>query len=95
MASDGNINEPSKMLPCKMRPSNVQNQSIPNVEKRIFTCQLLNDLKLKPIEAYIDQRQMRWAGHVSRMPWNHLPRKMLTAWCNAKIPRGAPQMTYG
>ena len=50
---------------------------------------------MKPIEAYIDQRHMRWAGHVLRMPWNRLPRKMLTTWCNSKIPRGAPQMTYG
>ena len=64
-------------------------------KKRISTSQLLNDLKLKPIETYIDQRQMRWAGNVSRMPWNRLPRKMLTAWCNSKRPKGASQMTYG
>ena len=95
MEPDGNRNEPSKMLPCTMRPRNVQNQSIPMWKNRISTCQLLNDLKMKPIEAYIDQRQMRWAGHVSRMPWNRLPRKILTAWCNSKNPRGAPQMTYG
>ena len=50
---------------------------------------------MKRIEAYIDQQQMSWAGHVSRMPWNRLPRKMLTLWCNSKRPRGAPQMTYG
>ena len=47
------------------------------------------------LETYIDQRQMRWDGHVSRMPWNLRPRKMLTAWCNSKIPKGAPQMKYG
>ena len=64
-------------------------------KKRISTSQLLNDLKLKPIETYIDQRQMRWAGHVSRMPWNRLPRKMLTSRCNSKRPKGAAQMTYG
>ena len=73
MEPDGNRNEPSNMLPCTMRPRNVQNQLIPNMEKRISTSQLLNDLELKPIEAYIDQRQMRWAGHVSHMPWNRLP----------------------
>ena len=64
-------------------------------KKRISTSQLLNDLKLKPIETYIDQRQMRWAGHVSRMTWNRLPQKMLTAWCNSKRSKGSPQMTYG
>ena len=64
-------------------------------EKRISTSQLLNDLKLKLIETYIDQRQMRWDGHVSRMPWKRIPQKMLTAWCNSKRPKGAPQMTYG
>ena len=73
MDPDGNRNEQSKMLPCTMRLSNVHNRSIPNVEKRISTCQLLNDLNMKPIEAYIDQRQMRWVGHVSPMPWNRLP----------------------
>ena len=36
MEPDVNINEPSNMLPCTMRPSNVQNQSIPNVEKTNF-----------------------------------------------------------
>ena len=36
MEPDGNRNEPSKMLPCTMRPSNVQNQSIPNMEKTNF-----------------------------------------------------------
>ena len=95
MEPDVNINEPSPMLPCTMRPSNVQNQSLPNMETRISVSQLLNNLKLKPIETYIDQRQMRWAVHVSRMPWNRLPRKMLTAWCNSKRPKVAPQMTYG
>ena len=64
-------------------------------KKRTSTSQLLNDLKLKPIETYIDQHQMRWAGNVSCMPWNRLPQKMLTTWCNLKIPKGAPQMTYG
>ena len=95
MEPDGNINAPSPRLPCTMRPSNVQNQMLPNMEKKIYTSQLLKDLKLKPIETYIVQRQMSWAGHDSRMPWNLLPRKMLTAWCNSKIPKGAPQMTYG
>ena len=95
METDGNRNEPSPMLPCTMRPSNVQNQSLPNMEKRISTSQLLNNLKLKPIETYIDQRQMRWAGHVSRMPWNRLTRKILTEWWNSKRPKGTPQMTYG
>ena len=65
------------------------------IKKRISTPQRLNELKLKPIETYIDQRQMRWAGHVSRMPRNRLPRKMLTSWCNSKKPKGASQMTYG
>ena len=95
MEPDGNRNEPSKMIPFTMRPSNMQNQSTPNMEKTNFHLPTLNNPKMKPIEAYIDQRQMRWAGRVSRMPWNRLPRKMLKVWCNSKIPRGAPQMTYG
>ena len=36
METDVNKNEPSKMLPCTIRPSNVQNQTIPNVGKTNF-----------------------------------------------------------
>lgn len=38
---------------------------------------------------------MPWAGHVARMPWDRLPRKMLSCWVPSKRPRGFPKITYG
>ena len=50
---------------------------------------------LKSIDTYITQRQLRWAGHVARMTYDRLPRKMLSSWVPNKRPRGAPEFTYG
>ena len=50
---------------------------------------------IMPIDVYITRHQLRWAGHVARMPYNRLPRKMLSSWVPHKRPRGAPKMTYG
>ena len=62
---------------------------------RISTAQLLTRLGLSTIDTLVTQRQLRWAGHVSRMDYTRLPRKMLSAWVRSKRPRGAPRFTYG
>ena len=62
---------------------------------RISTAELLDRLGIESIETYIYRQQLRWAGHVSRMNWNRLPRKMLSSWVVSKRPRGCPKMTYG
>ena len=61
----------------------------------ITTFQLLQRLNLFHIDVYISQRQLRWAGHVMRMPWDRLPRKMITSWVRSKRPFGCPKLTYG
>ena len=50
---------------------------------------------LKSIDTYVTQRQLRWAGHVARMSYDRLPRKMLSSWVPSKPPKGAPEFTYG
>lgn len=62
---------------------------------RISTAELLDRVGLESIETYIYRQQLRWAGHVSRMNWDRLPRKMLSSWVVSKRPRGCPKMTYG
>ena len=52
-------------------------------------------LVLDTIDTYITRRQLRWAGHVSRMPFHRQPRRMLSAWVPHRRPLGAPRMTYG
>ena len=62
---------------------------------RISSEELLNRLELKPIDTYINSRQLQWAGHVMRMPYERLPRKMITSWVPARRPVGCPSFTYG
>ena len=62
---------------------------------RISTEQLLNRVDLKSIDAYITRRQLQWAGHVIRMPYDRLPRKMMSSWVPSRRPTGAPSYTYG
>ena len=62
---------------------------------RITMVELLRRLSISSIDTYICRQQLRWAGHVVRMPWTRLPRKMLSSWVRSKRPRGAPRYTYG
>ena len=52
-------------------------------------------LGLDAIDFYMHARQLGWAGHVARMDFERLPRRMLSCWVPHKRPRGAPRMTYG
>ena len=62
---------------------------------RISTESLLIRLNIQQIEFYIFNRQLSWLGHVSRMSFDRLPRKLLSCWvCNARL-RGSPEFTYG
>ena len=62
---------------------------------RISTDDLLDRLSLKKIDYYVFHRQLSWLGHVARMPFERLPRKLLSSWVNHRRPRGAPEFTYG
>ena len=62
---------------------------------RISTSELLDRLRLRSIDSYVTRRQLQWAGHVSRMDYERLPRKMLTSWVAEKRPVGCPYFTYG
>ena len=44
---------------------------------------------------YLLQRRLNWAGHVYRMDFNRLPRKLLSSWVDHPRPRGRPQAHYG
>ena len=61
----------------------------------IQTSELLTRLGLLTIDAYTTRRQLQWAGHVIRMPFRRLPRKMMTSWVSSKRPIGCPSFTYG
>ena len=64
-------------------------------QQRISNAELRTRMGIDSLDSYVTRHQLRWAGHVSRMPYNRLPRKMLSSWVRSKRPRGAPQFTYG
>ena len=64
-------------------------------DHHISTCELSQRLGLDSIDMYIARRQLRWLGHVARMDYDRLPRRVLSAWVPHRRPIGAPRMTYG
>ena len=64
-------------------------------EFRISQVELESRLGLKPLDACLAQRRLRWAGHVYRMDFERLPRKLLTSWVDHPRPRGRPQFHFG
>ena len=51
---------------------------------RITTASLEEKLGIRAIQATLDDRCLRWAGHVARMPESRAPRCLLTSWVQAK-----------
>ena len=54
---------------------------------------------LRPIEVYVYRTQLRWVGHVSRMPWHRLPRNMVSL-CRCGVasrdrPESGPAYRWG
>ena len=65
-------------------------------QHHISTQQLGRELGIPSVHHCIAHRQLRWAGHVSRMDFDRrLPRRMLSSWVPHSRPTGAPTMTYG
>ena len=64
-------------------------------EQHLSNDYLLGNLGLKSIRVYCFKRQLRWAGHVARMSYERMPRKVLSSWVPNKRPIGAPEFTYG
>ena len=50
---------------------------------------------METIDVYIEQRKIRWAGHVARKGPERPPCKFLTAWVRHPRPHGRPQYTFG
>jgi len=47
------------------------------------------------IGSCFQNRDLRWAGHVARMPMSRAPRQLLTGWVSHSRSTGCPQMTWG
>ncbi len=65
------------------------------IRHHISSNSLFSRLGIEPLETYSHRRLLRWAGHISRMPPNRLPRMLLTGWVANPRPLGCPQVTWG
>jgi hypothetical protein len=73
---------------CRLNPWHTRHN-------HVKTSTLAIRLGIQTIEPYIARRQMRWLGHVWRMPETRLPKQLLSAWLPQKRPVGRPELTYG
>ena len=64
-------------------------------QERISTWELAQKLGLDSMENYVHRRQLRYLGHLSRMPFERTPRRMLSSWVAAPRPAGGQLMMYG
>ena len=67
-----------------------------HVQEHHITTQELEDcLGARSFETYLVRRRLRWLGHVRRIPWNRLLRKLLTACVASPRVGGGQEVTYG
>ena len=61
----------------------------------ITSVALMQRLGLDAVDFYLARRQLGWLGHVARMDFSRLPRRMLSCWVPHKRPAGGQLMTLG
>ena len=64
-------------------------------QKTHVTSEELNGrCKLESMDFYLRAKALRWAGHMVRMPYDRLPRKLFFGWVEHARARGS-RLTYG
>ena len=56
--------------------------------------EIRKSLNIKPLLLRIERSQLRWFGHVSRMPQERLPKQALLAKANVRRPVGRPRTRW-
>ena len=54
----------------------------------------MRHFNVRAIDDYVRKRHLHWPGHMARLDFDKLPRKMLSSWLCTKCPVGAPEYTY-
>ena len=57
---------------------------------KVRSSKIRKSLNIEPLLLRIERSQLRWFGHVSRMPQERLPKQALLAKANGRIPVGRP-----
>ena len=61
---------------------------------KVRSSELRKSLNIEPLFLRIERSQLRWFGHVSRMPWERLPKQALLAKANGRGPVGRPRTRW-
>ena len=64
------------------------------LKEHIHDTELRARLNLSTMTEVIEERRLKWLGHVFRMPPERLPRKVLFSWLPGTRPRGRPHMRW-
>ena len=64
-------------------------------KRHITSINLENRMGLESLEYYLRTRTLRWVGHLVRMPYERLPRKLLFSWIRHPRKSGGQTLTYG
>ena len=57
----------------------------------ITSVELMQRLGLDAVDFYLARRQLGWLGHVARMDFSRLPRRMLSCWVPHNLGRDFAQ----
>ena len=58
---------------------------------KVRSSEIQKSLNIKPLFLRIERSQLKWFGHVSRMPRERLPKQALLVNTNGKRPVGRPK----
>ena len=61
---------------------------------KVRSSEIRKSLNIKPLLLRIERSQLRWFGHVSRMPQERLPKHALHAKANERRPVGRPRTRW-
>ena len=61
---------------------------------KIRSSEIRKSLNIEPLLLRIERSQLRWYGHVSRMPEKRLPKQALLAKANGRRPVGRPRIRW-
>ena len=61
---------------------------------KVRSSDIRKSLNIEPLLLRIERSQLRWFGHVSRMPQERLPKQALRAKANGKRPVGRPRTRW-
>ena len=61
---------------------------------KVCSSEIRKSLNIEPLHLQLERSQLRWFGHVSRMPQERLPRQSLLAKANGRKPVGRPRTRW-